>query len=233
VGAAIKESGIPRKDIFLTTKIFTNIGNPEQALSDSLKRLEVDYVDLYLVHAPFFSKATHGIDLKEAWQAVETLHDKGLAKNIGVSNFRVQDLEELLSFARLTPAVNQIEFNPYLQSPDLVSFCRKHGIVVEAYSPLAPLTVKPGGPVDPVIEEIAKKYNKSTGQVLLRWTAQLGVIPVTTSGKETRQKEQLSIDSFELTEEEVKKIQEAGSALHFRKYWGKQFGDDTNQESRI
>lgn len=219
VGIAMKESGVPREDIFLTTKVWSDLKDPVKSLEDSLKRLQVDYVDLYLIHAPFFSKESHGIDLKEAWEAMEAVHDKGLAKHIGVSNFRVADLEQLLSFARVKPAANQIEFNPYLQSPELVSFCHEHGITVEAYCPLTPITRKPGGPVDPVTAEIAKKYDKSPGQVLLRWTMQQGIIPVTTSGKESRMKEQLLIDGFELIEEEVKRIREAGSELHYRHFF--------------
>ncbi|CAM6100556.1 unnamed protein product [Calypogeia fissa] len=226
VGIAMKESAVPREDIFLTTKVLTNISDPVKALSESLKRLQVDYVDLYLIHYPFFSKETHGIDLKEAWQAMEMVHERGMAKNIGVSNFRVVDLEKVLSFANVKPAANQIEFNPYLQSRELVSFCHKHGISVEAFSPLAPIVRKLGGPLDPVTEEIAKKYGKSPGQVLLRWTMQEGVIPVTTSGKESRQKEQLAIDSFELTEEEVERIRVAGSGLHYRKYFVKFFENE-------
>lgn len=219
MGIAIKESGISRSDLFVTSKVWPGIGDPIKAAKESLSRLQLDYLDLYLIHAPFFSKETHGIDIPGAWRALEELFDQGLVKEIGVSNFRIGDLKILLANSKFKPAVNQIEFNPYLQSPDLVEFCRDNGILVEAYSPLAPIVRKTGGPLDPILQELSKKYTKTEGQVLLRWTIQKGVVAVTTSSKKERQAEQLAIGDFELSEEDIKKIDEEGSKLQFRKFW--------------
>ncbi|KAK9764494.1 hypothetical protein K7432_007934 [Basidiobolus ranarum] len=223
VGLAIEESNVPRDELFVTTKVITNISNPEKALRESLARLKLDYVDLYLIHSPFFNKESQGISLLEAWSAIENLVDLGLTRAIGVSNFRIQDFEILLPAARIKPVVNQIEFHPYLQSRELVSYTKKHGILTEAYGPLVSIVHKPGGPVDSVVETIAKKYSKTASQVLLRWSVHKGNIVVTTSSKPDRLAKFLQLNDFELTSEEVERIDTAGEQLEFRKFWIKEF----------
>jgi diketogulonate reductase-like aldo/keto reductase len=224
VGLAIKESGRAREELFVTTKVWKNIHDPAKALEDSLSRLQLDYVDLFLIHAPFFNKDSNGITLKEAWQALEGLSDKGKTKSIGVSNFRAQDLEELLSFARIKPVVNQIEFHPYLLSSSTtvgaIEFARQHGILIESYSSLAPILYHPNGPVDPVVSEIASRLGKTTAQVLLRWNHHTthGVL-ITTSSKSQRLQEYLHIFDFDLTEQDIKKIDEAGRSTFYRNFW--------------
>ena len=133
VGKAIQESGIPRKDIFLTTKVWNDDLRKKrtlQAFEESLEKLQTDYVDLYLVHWPVAGF------YKEAWQAMEEIYASGRAKAIGVSNFLVHHLEDILSDSKVVPAVNQIEFHPYLVQPELLQFCKSHQIQVEAWSPL-------------------------------------------------------------------------------------------------
>ena len=214
---------MPRGQLFITTKVMQDIKDPIKSLKDSLARLQLDYVDLYLIHSPFFNLEKDGIDLRQAWEAMEETHRLGLAKHIGVSNFGVEDLEKLMSFAKIKPVANQVEFNPYLQQPELAEYCEKHGIVREAYGPLIPVVHEKEGPIAPVLAELAKKYEKTPGQILLRWTIQMGVIAVTTSGKVDRQKEQLQLDDFRLTPDEVQKIKEEGSKHPFRKFWTKEF----------
>jgi len=219
IGVAINESGIPREKLFVTTKVYSGIQDPALSLNNSLARLKLDYVDLYLIHGPFFS----GITIKEAWVKMEEVHKSGKAKAIGVSNFRPQDLDEILSIASVKPAVNQIEYNPYLQQPDIVAACHKHGIIVEAYGPLTPLFRKSGGPIDAVLHEIASAHKKTPSQILLRWSTQKGNVVVTTSRNEGRLKDILDIFSFSLTNEEIKKIDEEGSKLQHRAFWTENF----------
>lgn len=222
VGLAIKKSGIPRSELFVTHKIIKNISDPRKAITDALKLMQVDYFDLFLIHSPFFDKASHGITLPEAWKMLESFQKEGLCKNIGVSNFAIKDIEAVLEVAEEKIAVNQIEFNPYLQNqtPGIVDFCQSKGILVAAYTPLVSLTPsEKGGPVDSVVANLSKKYGKSDSQVILKWVIAKGVMPVTTSSKPERQIESLDLDGFELTPEEVKEIDIAGAKKHVRKYW--------------
>ncbi|KAK9693456.1 hypothetical protein K7432_013911 [Basidiobolus ranarum] len=218
VGLAIEESEIPRDQLFVTTKIRSTIGNPKKGLQESLARLKLDYIDLYLIHSPLFNKESHGISLEEAWKEMENLVDQGLARAIGVSNFQIKDLDVLLPSARIKPVVNQIEFHPYLQSRELIAYTKKHGILTEAYGGLVPIVFKPGGPVDAVVDEIAKKYSKVASQVLLRWSVQKGNMVVTTSTKPHRLTEFLQLDTFKLTDEEVERIDATGNELEFRQF---------------
>lgn len=231
IGKAIKESGVKREDLYITNKYFSGSatsdsfspeGNPYDSLKAALKKLQIDYVDLYLIHSPFIRKELHGFTLVEAWKYLEKLVDEGYAKNIGVSNFAKEDLEEILnSNPKYKPVINQIEFNAYLQAqtPDIVEFCQKNGILVEAYSPLAPLYKGRPGPLDDTLSELSAKYNKSEAQILLKWVAQKNVLPVTTSSKEERIKSFLDIFDFELTQDEVENITKLGSKKTVRQYW--------------
>ncbi|KAK6456170.1 aldose reductase [Scheffersomyces xylosifermentans] len=230
IGKAIEKSGVARKDIFITNKYWpggnslekNNGPNPYESLKASLKRLNLDYVDLYLIHTPYITKESHGFDIVEAWKYLEQLQDEGLAKNIGVSNFAVADLQKILdSNPKHKPVVNQIEFSAYLQNqtPEIVEFSSKNGILIEAYGPSGPLTKGKGGPLDPVLEKLAKKYNKSEGQILLRWVLQRGVLPVTTSNKEERIKSFLDIFDFELDASDFKEISEVGKTHTVRQFF--------------
>ncbi len=169
VGAAVQKSGISRDEIFITTKLW-NAGhsNPRKALQQSLSRLGMGYVDLYLIHFPVRQRLS-------SWRVLEQLQKDGLCRSIGVSNFTVRHLKELLPSAKVIPAVNQVEFNPYLYQSGLHGFCTKNKVQLEAYSPLAQgekLT-------DPKLVSLAAKYSRSPAQILIRWCLQkrLVVIP--------------------------------------------------------
>ncbi|CAF1320612.1 unnamed protein product [Didymodactylos carnosus] len=236
VGEAIKqyltESKEQRSSLFVTTKVFVGLGNVQKAADDSLKRLQLDYVDLYLVHAPFSLKEKFGVTLKEVWQHMEQLLQSGKVKNIGVSNFRLQDVEELLSFAKVKPCVNQIEFHPYVnaQSKELLEYCKKNKILIASYAPLASIIYHKDGPVDPIIEELAKKYGKSHVHILLKWNMSKGNVVITTSSKPDRLKSYLTVgdEDFKLTDDDIRKIDEAGAKLYFRKYWTEEMGGKTS-----
>lgn len=192
VGRAVRESGIPRREIFVTTKAWNDdirAGRVEAACAESLKRLGLDYVDLYLLHWPI--KGRHA----EAWRAMEQLYRAGLAKAIGVSNYMIPHLEELLTAAEVPPVVNQIEFHPYLQSKPLHEFCRQRDIRLTAWSPLMQ-----AGPLlrDPVLAGIARKHQKTVAQVILRWDLQLGVVTIPKSVHPARIAENADIFDFEL-----------------------------------
>ena len=167
IGIALKKSGIKRDQFYLTDKYFAGDGsytkksieaNPYEALKANLKRFQLDHVDLYLIHAPFIKKETHGFTLEEAWGYLEKAVADGLTKSIGVSNFAVEDLEKILKVAKIQPAVNQIEYSAYLQdqTPGIVEFSKKHNILIEAYGPLGPILKGQPCPLDPVLLGIAK-----------------------------------------------------------------------------
>ena len=224
LGIAIKESGVPRDLLFITTKVQNNISDIKGAIAASLEKLQLDHVDLYLIHSPFFAKSPE--DLQHAWAEMEKVQKSGKAKSIGVSNFLADDIEAVLKTAEVVPSLNQIEFHPYLQHGDLVSFHKKHGIAVSAYGPLTAVTKAQPGPVDEAIERLAKKYGVTEGQISLRWVLDQGIIPVTTSSKECRLKEYLGAISVEMTPEEVKEISTLGEKKHFRGFWKMKFDAD-------
>jgi methylglyoxal/glyoxal reductase len=195
----MKEAGISREDLFVTSKVWnTDLGYESTlaAYETSLNKLGLEYLDLYLIHWPVEGK------YKDAWRALETLYKEGRVKAIGVSNFQIHHLEDLMQDAEIKPMVNQVEYHPRLTQKELQSFCQKHGIQLEAWSPLMQ-----GQLLDnEVLQEIANKYNKSVAQVILRWDLQNGVVTIPKTTKEHRIIENASIFDFELTEEDMERI---------------------------
>jgi diketogulonate reductase-like aldo/keto reductase len=208
VGAAIRRSGIPRENIFVTTKLWnSDHGNPERALDASLRKLKFDYVDLYLIHYPVRER-------RQSWRALEALRAKGKARSIGVSNFTTRHLTGLLAETKTVPAVNQVEMHPYLYQRDLVDFCTAKGIAIEAYSPLTN-----GKRLnDPKLLQVAKRYSsrgrqptdrrsqpsgrpatKSTAQILIRWALQHGFLVIPKSADRGRIFENADVFDFEIT----------------------------------
>jgi len=201
VGKAIKESGVAREEIFLTTKLWNDdqrSGKVMEAIDNSLKRLETDYVDLYLVHWPV--KGTYA----SVWKKMEEVYKSGKAKSIGVSNYNPHHLDDLLKNAEIVPAVNQIECYPYLTQDAVISYCKEKGIYPQAWGPLG--AGKSDVLVNPVITEIANNHGKTPAQVILRWDFQRGVIVIPKSVHENRLKENMDIFGFQLSDEEVKQI---------------------------
>lgn len=225
-GAAIKASGVPREQLFITTKISAEVKkNTEEAFSLSLKKLGLDYVDLYLIHGPFF--ADNDEELQQKWADLEAIKASGRAKSIGVSNFLQEHLEAILKTAKVVPAINQIEYHPYLQHGDLVAFHKKHNIAVAAYAPLLPLTTAKGGPAEPVYTKLAEKYGVTDSDVGLRWVLDQGHVVLTTSSKESRLAGYLErLPKFKLTDEEVAEISAEGDKYHFRSFWKHKFAAD-------
>lgn len=199
VGQAIKESGIPREDLFITTKVWnTDQGydNTLKAFDTSMKKLGLDYLDLYLIHWPGKDKYV------ETWHALGKLYKDGRVRAIGVSNFHIHHLHTLMEQSDEKPVINQVELHPYLSQKELITFCQNEGIAVEAWSPLGRGWLLN----DPTLVEIGKKYGKTAAQVTLRWHLQNEVIVIPKSVTPSRIKENAEIFDFELTEEEMKKI---------------------------
>lgn len=192
-GKAIKESGIARKDIYLTTKLWNKEQGYEstlKAFDASLKKLGTDYVDLYLIHWPLPSK-----DLfMETWRAFIKIKEEGRAKSIGVSNFRTADLERILKESDVVPVLNQIELHPQFQQDELRLFHSKHDIATEAWSPLGQGTILE----NPTLKSIAEKHGKSVAQVILRWHIETGNIVIPKSVTPARIKENFEVFYFSL-----------------------------------
>ncbi|KAK7448757.1 hypothetical protein VKT23_013489 [Stygiomarasmius scandens] len=210
VGEAIRESGLGRSEFFITTK-YANVVSKTipEGIQRSLENLGLKQVDLYLIHFPMFVS-----DLQIAWKEMETVQAQGSAKSIGVSNFALKDLETIMMVANVTPAVNQISLNPYnyAQMKPTIDYCKKHGIAVEAYSSLAPITRYPGGPVDAPLKTAAERLGITPVQAIFLWLRSKNVIIVTTTSKKEHMEEYLAVgDLGPLTEEEVAAIDEAGA----------------------
>jgi len=207
VGRAIRESGLPREDLYVTTK--WGFGDVQDAISMSLTQLGLKYVDLYLIHGPQVAG-----NFETAWRRFESFKKKGLAKSIGVSNFTIEDLQRLLKVAKVKPAVNQIHLHPYNyhEHKTLLELHAKHEIVTEAYGSLAPITTYPGGPLDPTLQRIAKKRRIVPSQVIFLWVRAKKAVIVTTSSRKEHLREYMAVgDLDELTEEEVAEIDAQGA----------------------
>ncbi|MGE8722043.1 aldo/keto reductase [Leptospira terpstrae] len=199
VGTAIKEAGVNRSDIFLVTKLWNadqGYDTALRAIDVSLKKLGTDYVDMYLIHFPVSGKRN------DSWKALEKIKADGKAKSIGVSNFMVPHLEELLKETGTVPAMNQVEYHPFLQDTKLKDYCIQKGILLEAYSPLAH-----GQKLeDPRITQLAKKYNKSNAQILIRWSLQAGHVVIPKSKNPDRIRENADVYDFVLSDSDMKEI---------------------------
>lgn len=208
VGQGIKDSGVDRKDIFVVSKVWNSDQGYEstiKAYESSLKRLNLEYLDLYLVHWPVKGK------YKETWRAMEYLYQHKGVRAIGVSNFMQHHLEDLLSFSEIVPMVNQMEFHPYLVQQGLIDFCNKNTIQYEAWSPLMQ------GHIFELdfMKDLAAKYNKTIAQIVLRWDLQKGVVTIPKSAKKERIRANADIFDFELSAEDVKKIEQLDRGKRF------------------
>ncbi|KAI0466005.1 NADP-dependent oxidoreductase domain-containing protein [Xylaria cf. heliscus] len=216
VGAGIKAAGVDRSKLYVTTKVVGTINQDvAAALDTSLSKLGLDYVDQYLVHVPFSAGSPEG--LQKIWSQMEAVQAAGKARTIGVSNFEVEDFEIILKTAKVVPAINQIEFHPYLQKRDVIDFCRKKGIAISAYSSLSALTQGRPGPVDDIYAELSKKYGVSEADIALRWVLDQGAVVITTSKNDERLRGYMANTlGFKLEPEEVEKISTLGTQKSYQ-----------------
>jgi len=200
VGNAIKKSGIPRNEIFLTSKVWIEHYGYEEAkksVLESLDKLQTDYADLFLLHQPFG-------DAYGAWRALEELYEEKKIRAIGISNYYVDRMVEFASFNRIRPMITQMETHIYNQQKELKEYADKYGIQLEAWAPLA--EGRDGAFNDETIVEIGKKYGKTPAQVMIRWNVQRGVVVLPKSTHKERMAENFNIFDFELSEEDMAKI---------------------------
>ena len=198
IGNGIKESDIDRKDIFIVTKLWNDdhgYDNTMEAFNKSLNNLQVDYIDLYLIHWPNKLNA-------ETWRAFEHLYETGKVKAIGVCNFKVEHLEELKKTAKIMPMVNQVEIHPFSTKNNIINYCKDNNIKVVAWSPISRGRVLSND----LMIDLSQKYKKSIVQIVLRWHMQKGVIPIPKSSNENRIKENIDIFDFEISSEDMKAI---------------------------
>lgn len=199
VQEALQTGEVTREDLFVTSKVWNSELGYETTIAayeESLTKLGLDYLDLYLIHWPVAGKFT------EAWRALETLYKEGRVKAIGVSNFQIHHLEDLMKDADIKPMVNQVECHPRLTQKELQAFCQQHDIQLEAWSPLMQGQLLENED----LQEIASKYGKSTAQIILRWDLQNGVVIIPKSTKEHRIVENASVFDFELKKEDMERI---------------------------
>ena len=203
VGKAIRQSGIVRENVFVTTKLFNTKDGRDGAIKtveNSLKLMNIGYIDQYLLHAP------QGGHVLECYDVLLEYQKKGLIKTVGVSNFGVAHLEAMKNSGRPLPQTNQIEFHPWCTNEDIVKWCNQNGVVIVGYSPLA----KAHKLSDPFVLQMAKKYNKTAAQILIRWSLQRGAVTIPKSSKESRILENADVFNFSLSEEDVQAFSEFG-----------------------
>jgi diketogulonate reductase-like aldo/keto reductase len=208
VGRAIQASGVPREDIFITSKVWNTdhgFDSTLRAFDASLQRLQTDTLDLYLIHWPGRSR------YKDTWKALERLYDEKRVRAIGVSNFLRHHLEDLTAGTAVTPMVNQVEFHPCLLQPELLDFCRQHDIQPQAWGPLM------RGRVDEValMKSLAEKYGKTPFQLVLRWDLQKGVVTIPKSVHQKRMKANADIFDFEISAEDMARIDDLDRSQRF------------------
>ncbi|WP_126557808.1 aldo/keto reductase [Dictyobacter kobayashii] len=198
VGTAIKQSGVSRSELFVTTKLWNADQGYDSALrafDESRKKLGLDVIDLYLIHWPVKGK------YKDSWKAMEKLYRDGSVRAIGVSNFQIHHLNDLLQNSEVVPAVNQIELHPLLSQTELRRFCQEKGIQVEAWSPLIQ-----GKHNLPLLKELADKYHKSAAQIILRWDLQSGIVTIPKSIHTERIRENANVFDFTLSDEDIQRL---------------------------
>jgi len=201
IGEAIKVSGFDRKKLFITTKVWNSeqgFAKTKLALEQSLEKLQTDYLDLYLIHWAVKGKYL------ETWAAMEEILAKGYAKSIGVCNFQVHHLKDLISNSKIKPAINQIELHPYLSQSEIREYCKQNNILVESWSPI----FKGNIGTNKLILELAQKYSKTPTQIALRWHLDNGLIAIPKSSNTNRIKENFDIFDFKLENSDIEKINE-------------------------
>ncbi len=192
VGRALRDSGVPREEVFVTTKFYPGHEDPEAEAEKSLRRLGIDQVDLYIVHWPGGGPAW-------AWPGMQRAHERGYARSIGVSNFSVEELEAVMSGADVPPVVNQVQFSPFKYRRGLLDACEERDVVLEAYSPLGT-----GENLDdPTVKQVAERNGRTPAQVLLRWGVQRGIPEIPKSTKRERIEENMQPFDFELSDEDM------------------------------
>lgn len=231
LGAAYKKNGITREELFISSKLKNGYHHYDDAIAEckkSLKALKVDYLDMYLIHYPC---PEHNL-YTEAWKALETLHKDGLVKNIGLSNFHKPHIEKILDICKIKPVIDQLECNPYLTIEPMRTYLKETGIQMEAWFPLGGPPMKMPGAYDPtldlksepIIVEIAKKYGKSAAQIILRWEVQNDMVVIPKAASLEHMKQNMSIFDFELTAEDIQKIESMN-----RDYHAAPTGDNCNE----
>lgn len=204
VGQAIKNSGIKREEIFVTTKLWNDdhgFKNAISAFEQSYNNLGIDYIDMYLIHWPVSGRRL------ETWRALEKLYGEGVVKSIGVSNYTIKHLQETLNKSEIKPVINQVEMHPFLHQNELVEFCEKHNVKVSAYSPLT----RGEKFSNPVIKKLANKYDKSPAQIMIRWALQRGLVVIPKSVTKERIKENIEVFDFIISSEDMELINSLNS----------------------
>lgn len=202
IGIAIHDCNVPRSELFITSKVWKNsmgYNNTIKSFNSTLKKLNIDYVDLFLIHWP--NNTNNRINI-ETWRALERMYSEGKVKSIGVSNFLAKHIKMILDYCNVIPAVNQIEFHPGLIREKTIQLCKEHNIIIEAWSPLGKGKVLE----NLTLNKIAKKYNKTVAQICLRWCIQNKVIPLPKTCNKDRMKQNINIYDFELSEEDILEI---------------------------
>ena len=207
LGQAVKNSGLKREEIYITTKIAVqHFGdkNSRKSFDESLRKLDMDYVDLLLLHFPVTGLR------KSSWKALEDIKKQGLTRSIGVSNYTIKHLEQMESYAEVMPVVNQVEMHVFLQQEELNDYCRERKIVIEAYSPLAHAKEMDND----LIKQLATKYHKSYAQIMLRWAMQRDVVVIPKSITPKRIKENINIMDFALSDEDMELLKQQNRDMH-------------------
>jgi diketogulonate reductase-like aldo/keto reductase len=210
VGRAVRKSSIPRSEIFITTKLWNSDHGYDKAIrafQRSLEALQLDYIDLYLIHWP-----VEGLRL-DTWRALETVLEEGKCRAIGVSNYTILHLQDLLGKARIFPAVNQVEFSPFLYQKELFNYCEEQGIQLEAYSPLT----RGKKFKDKTIGDLAEKYGKTAAQIMIRWSLQHDLVVIPKSSNPEHISENANVFDFSLSIEDMLKLD--GLNENFRVSW--------------